>query len=104
MLSGKGGGFGVKMKLNIHVHLHIDNEVVCILQQLLEKGIVIMESPEVVAFRVRVEAALANLGADLQRLIDKIAAGSTGLSAEDKLALEEFATKIETLATVVPEE
>lgn len=58
------------------------------------------ESPEVTAFRARVEAALANVSADIQRLLDR----NPGLSDEDKAALETIATNLENLAAVVPEE
>ena len=57
------------------------------------------ESPEVAAFRARVETALANVSADIQRIL----ARATGLSTEDKAALDKIATDLESLASVVPE-
>lgn len=58
------------------------------------------ESAEVAAFRARVEAAMSNIAADIQRILQ----GATGLSAEDKAALETIATNLENLAGVVPED
>lgn len=87
-------------KLELHIHVHNNEElkeVLDVLYYLRRK--VMAESAEVAAFRARVETALANLGADLQRLISN----TGGLNAEDKAALEEFATKIENLAAIVPE-
>jgi hypothetical protein len=52
------------------------------------------------AFRQRVGAALSNVSADIQRLL----ARNTGLSAEDKAALEEIAKNVEDVAGVVPED
>lgn len=58
------------------------------------------ESPEVAAFRARVEVALANVAADIQRLL----ARNPALSEEDKATLEKIATDLENVAAVVPEE
>jgi len=86
------------MKIDIHVHLHNDNTKT--LQAIAELGRLIMaESAEMTAFRARVEAAMQNIAADIQRIL----AGATGLSAEDKAALETIATSLENLAGVVPE-
>ena len=63
------------------------------------RRLIVAESAEVAAFRARVEAAMSNIAADIQRIL----AGATGLSAEDKAALENIATNLENLAGVVPE-
>jgi len=80
-----------------HIHIQPDKEVLVLLNKILE--ILMAESPEVAAFRARVETALANVSADIQRIL----ARATGLSTEDKAALDKIATDLESLASVVPE-
>ena len=91
----------MKLDGDIHVYHHNqdNHKLDLILEALLKlRSQIMAESAEVAAFRARVEAALVNVSADLQKLID----GATGLSPEDKTALEDLATKIEAVAAIVP--
>jgi len=93
------------MKLDITIYIHdcCDNsdikEILSILKHFQKEGIQVAESAEVTAFRERVDTALQNISADIQRIL----AGATGLSAEDREALEGIATRIEAVAQIVPE-
>jgi len=97
------------MKIDIHLYIHNDDnsetkEILSILKRLQKEGFKVAESAEVTAFRERVDSALgkvgeglANISADIQRIL----AGATGLSPEDKAALEDVAGRVETMATQV---
>ena len=88
------------MKLEIHVHVHHhDSESLAILREIQSQGVRVMESPEVTAFRESVTAALDNIAADIQRLLDR----PNTLSDEDKAALAAIAAKASATAAVVPE-
>lgn len=91
-----------KNVLEVHVYVHSqDNpEVLRILRKFESDGVKVAESPEVAAFRARVELALANVSADIQRLLDR----NPGLSEEDKGVLSKIATDLENVASVVPED
>lgn len=84
-------------KPELHIHVNQDKEVLALLHKILE--IIMAESAEMTAFRARVEAALANIVADINKLLQV----STGLSAEDKAALEKIATDLEAAAGIVPD-
>lgn len=97
---------------NLNVKLSLDDDLMRIIRNILKEGIKMAESPEVVAFRARVESALnsvsdslnsqseslANIVADIKRLID---GGISGLTPEDKAALEAVGSAIENAATGV---
>lgn len=88
------------LNINLNVHVNVEGKVLAKLDDILarlEKPMA--ESPEVAAFRARVEVALANVSADIQRLL----ANATGLSPEDRATLEKIATDLEAVASVVPE-
>lgn len=89
------------LNINVNVTIKHDSEVVLKLDKILERLEKPMaESPEVAAFRERVNVALANVSADIERLL----ARATGLSEEDKAAFHEIATNLENVAAKVPEE
>lgn len=91
-----------KNVLEVHVYVHTNDnpEVLRILRKFDSEGIKVAESPEVASFRARVEAALANVSADITKLL----ARNPGLSEEDKAVLEKIATDLENTAAIVPEE
>ena len=88
----------LKVELEINLKPADHKEILHAIEGL--RRVILAESAEVAAFRARVEAAMANIAADIQRIL----AGATGLSAEDKAALETIATNLENLAGVVPED
>jgi len=96
----------VKIEKEVTVHLHVhghdnDSSVLKKLNEILERlELPMAESPEVTAFRERVELALGKVAADIQRLL----ARSPALSEEDKAAFNSIATKLEDLDAIVPEE
>ena len=71
-----------------------------ILRHILDEGIKVAESPEMIAFREKVATAFANVQADIQRLL----ARNPGLSEEDKATLVNIASAAEQLAAIVPED
>lgn len=102
-----------KNHIDVHVHIHDEpsgdsnngnnhKEVLAAIQAGFTelRRLIMAESAEMTAFRARVGAALSNISADITRILGR----ATGLSAEDKAALEEVATSIEAVADVVPED
>jgi len=108
------------MKLEIHVHIHnheSENESLALIREIhsgLKKGEFTMAlSPEMQAFVdaanaafVAASASLANISADVQRLLNN----STGMSEEDKASLLSVTDQLNSLkdslataASVVPE-
>ena len=98
-------------KLEIHIHVHInDSESLAILKEIrssLKKGEYVMAlSPEMQAFVdastaafTSAGASLANISADVQRLL----ANGTGLSEDDKSALVAVTDQLNNLSTSLAE-
>lgn len=87
------------MRIDLHIHMHGDEEVLQLLRKFEREGIKVAESPEVKDFREKVSAALDNIAADIQRLLDR----PNSLSQEDKDALAAIAARASDVAAVVPE-
>ena len=86
-----------KKTIDVNINLHDGRKILEAIRNLKET--LMAESAEMTAFRARVDAALANISADITRIL----AGATGLSPEDKAALEDVATRLESVAAIVPE-
>ena len=74
----------------------LDDEILILVKSINAKlGIIMAESPEIAAFRARVEISLI--------AIQKALANVSGLNPEDKAILDKLASELESLAGITPQ-
>jgi len=74
----------------------LDDEILILVKSINAKlGIIMAESPEIAAFRARVEVSLI--------AIQKALANIPALNPEDKAVLDKLASELESLAGITPQ-